>query len=306
MEAGLGSTGALAGRAARGQVALIYGRTAKNFLSLHVRYRDYRLVVMIPVGVMEVPSSPCALTALNMAEHLTAGDLQIITRIALFRGLKPETIEHIVAPATAKTLKAHSTLFQQGDPATAFFIMIDGWTKHYRINLSGEEAVIHIFTKGDSFAEAAALTGGRFPATAEAVTDARIVRIPANHIVSCIREDPNIALAMIASMSQRLRQLMQQVEQLKAQSGMQRVAQFLASLAPVDHGPCVIALPYDKVLIAARLGLKPESLSRTFAKLRCVGVTVHAAHVAVSDVAKLRRLATDEKSTIRGTFSDAR
>ncbi len=242
--------------------------------------------------------------ALNMASRPTAGDLQIITRIAVFRGLKPEMVEHIIAPATAMALKAHSTLFRQGDPATAFFIVIDGWIKLYRVNLSGEETAIHTLTKGDSFAEAVAFTGARFPATAEAVTDARVVRIPADHIVACIRESPDIALAMIASTSLHLHHLVQQVEQLKAQSGVQRVAEFLVSLAPVDHGPCIIALPYDKVLIAARLGLKPESLSRTFAKLRSVGVTVHAAHVAVSDVAKLRRLATDEKSTIRGTLRD--
>jgi len=241
-----------------------------------------------------------------MALRPTAGDLEIITRIALFRGLKPETVAHIVKPATAVPLKARSTLFRQGDPATAFFIMIDGWTKHYRLNVSGEEAVIHVFTKGDSFAEAAALTGARFPATAEAVTDARVIRVPADHIINCIREDPNIALAMIASMSQRVYLLMLQVEQLKAQSGVQRVAEFLTSLAPVDHGPCVIALPYDKALIAARLGLTPSSLSRTFAKLRSVGVAVRAADVAVGDVAKLRRLAKDEKSRIRGAFRNAR
>ncbi|HKM87779.1 MAG TPA: Crp/Fnr family transcriptional regulator [Xanthobacteraceae bacterium] len=241
-----------------------------------------------------------------MTSHPTAADLEIITRIAVFRGLKPETVEHIVAPATVVTLKARSTLFRQGAPATAFFIMIDGWTKHYRLNLSGEEAVIHVFTKGDSFAEAAALTGARFPATAEAVTDARVVRVPADHIISCIQEDPNIALSMIASMSQRLHQLMQQVEQLKAQSGVQRVAEFLASLAPVDHGPCVIALPYDKLLIAARLGLRPPTLSRIFTKLRSVGVTVHASHVAVDDVGKLHRLATDDRSAVRSSFRDAR
>ena len=99
---------------------------------------------------------------------------------------------------------------------------------------------------------------------------------------------------------------MQQVEQLKAQSGVQRVAEFLASLAPVENGSRVIALPYDKVLIAARLGLKPESLSRAFAKLRSVGVAVHASHVAVSDVGKLGQLATDERAAIRGAFRDAR
>lgn len=251
-------------------------------------------------------SRASALMALNMAQHLSAGDLQIIGRIAVFRGLKPETIEHIVAPATAVTLKAHTTLFRQGDPATAFFIVIDGWIKLYRINISGEETVIHILTRGDSFAEAVAFTSARYPATAEAVTDVRVVRLPANHVVACIRESPDIALAMIASTSLHLHHLVRQVEQLKVQSGVQRVAEFLAALAPVGQGPCVIALPYDKVLIAARLGLKPASLSRTFAKLRSIGVTVNAAHVAVSDVAKLRHLATDEKSTMRGALRDTR
>src|SRR5271169_138659 len=102
-----------------------------------------------------------------MAQHPTAADLQLITRIPVFRDLNPETVEHIIAPATVVSLKAHDTLFRQGDPATAFFIMIEGWTKHYRLNLSGDETVIHILTKGDSFAEAVALTGGRFSASAE-------------------------------------------------------------------------------------------------------------------------------------------
>jgi CRP-like cAMP-binding protein len=241
-----------------------------------------------------------------MAAKLTPGDLQIITRIAVFRGLKPETVEHIIAPASAVMLKAHESLFRQGEPATAFFIVINGWVKLYRITPTGEETVIHTLTKGDSFAEAVAFTGSRYPATAEAVSEARIVRIPADHIVRCIRESPDIALAMIASTSQHLHHLVQQVEQLKAQSGVQRVAEFLADLAPVNHGSCVIALPYDKVLIAARLGLKPESLSRAFAKLRSIGVSVHASHVAVSDVAKLHQLAADERGAINGSLRGAR
>jgi len=230
----------------------------------------------------------------TMALHPTSDDLQIISRIAMFRGLKPETVLHITAPARVMMLKAHDTLFRQGEKATAFFIMIDGWTKHYRINLSGDEAVIHVLTRGDSFAESVALTGALFPATAEAATDARIVRIPADHVVRCIGENPEIALAMIASTAQRLQDLMLHVEQLKAQSSIQRLAEFLVSLAPVTDGPCVITLPFDKSLIAARLGVKPESLSRAFAKLRLAGAVVHSARVAVKDVAKLRLLATND------------
>ena len=240
-----------------------------------------------------------------MASAPTPGDLDIVARIAVFRGLKPETIQRVIAPATAVALQERQPLFRQGDPATAFFIVVDGWIKLYRITFSGEETVIHVFTKGGSFAEAVAFTGARYPATAEAVSDARVVRIPADHVVRCIRENPDIALAMIASTSQHLHHLVQQVEQLKAQSGVQRVAEFLASLCPIDHGSSMIALPYDKVLIAARLGLKPESLSRAFAKLRTVGVEVRASHVAIRDVARLRQLAADDRGAMRGALRDA-
>jgi CRP-like cAMP-binding protein len=240
--------------------------------------------------------------AFSMSSRLTAGDLQIITRLAVFRGLKSETVQHIIAPATAVMLRPHELIMRQDDPATAFFIVIDGWVKIYRSTSAGDETVIDIMKKGDSFAEAVAFTGNRYIATAEAVSTARVGRIPADHLVRCIRGSPDIALAMIASISQHMHHLVQQVEQLKAQSGVQRVAEFLASLSLAEHGHCALALPYDKILIAGRLGLTPESLSRAFARLRNIGVVVDASNVIVNDVAKLRRLAADDRSVARGTL----
>jgi len=241
-----------------------------------------------------------------MSSRLTAGDLQIITRVAVFRGLKSETVQHIITPATALVLRSHEGIMRQDDPATAFFIVIDGWVKLFRSTPSGDETVIEIMTKGDSFAEAVAFTGNRYIATAEAVSEARVARIPADHLVRCIRDSPDIALAMIASISQHMHYLVQQVEQLKGHSGVQRVAEFLASLSLAEHGHCALALPYDKILIAGRLGLTPESLSRAFARLRAIGVVVDASHVIVNDVAKLRQLAADDRSAVRDTLRSVR
>ncbi len=233
---------------------------------------------------------------------LTAGDLQVISRIAVFRGLKPETISHIIAPAKALALRPHDILVRQDDPATAFFIIISGFLKLSRGNPAGEEAVLEIMTTGNSFAEAVAFTGNRYLATAEAVTDMRIARIPADHIVRSIREQPEIALSMVASISQHMHYLVQQVEQLKAQSGVQRVAEFLASQTQVQRGHCAFALPYDKMLIARQLGLMPESLSRAFARLRGIGVTINASQVVIHDIARLRALAADDRTAVRGTL----
>lgn len=231
----------------------------------------------------------------------TADDLDIVRRINILRDLTPPMVERLIAPAGVMSLREGETLFRQGDPAHAFFIVIAGWVKLYRITLSGEEAVISLFGKGDGFAEAVALTGQVYPATAETVTKARVVRMPARHVVQCIHSTPDIALTMIASTAQHLHNLVYQVEQLKAQTGVQRLAAFLVSLAPAPHGRCTIELPYDKALIAGRLGLKPESLSRAFAKLKALRVTVRAAQVTVHDVDLLRDYANGDRAALHDT-----
>ncbi len=233
----------------------------------------------------------------------TPEDLRVASRIPIFSGLKPQTVERLIAPASVMSLKHGDCLFRQGDVASAFFIMVDGWIKLYRLTLGGDEAIIHILTKGESVGEAVAFTGSRYSATGEAVSNSRVVRIPADYLVRCIHEMPDIALAIIASTSGRLHRLVQEIEHLKAQSGIQRVAEFLATLCPPGAGPHTITLPYDKTLIAGRLGLKPESLSRAFAKLRRVGVDVRASHVIVRDVGKLRYLATNERVKISSALN---
>jgi CRP-like cAMP-binding protein len=231
----------------------------------------------------------------------TPGDLKAASQIAVFSGLNPRVVQTLLAQATVINLEPGAPLFRQGEPAAAFFIVIEGWIKLYRITPAGDEAVLHVLTKGESFAEAVAFVGGRYPATASAATNARVVVIPAQHVVNCVREMPDIAIAMIASTSQHLHRLVQRVEQLSAQSGLQRVAEFLAGLCPDMDGSCTISLPYDKTLIAGRLGLKPESLSRVFAKLRSVGVNVRASHVVVSEIAQLRSLVASDRIRARGS-----
>lgn len=234
-----------------------------------------------------------------MTSSPTAGDLDVVRRINVFRGVKPLVFERLIAPAVTLTFKSGDIVFRQGDPATAFFIVVDGWIKLFRVTPSGEEAVIYVFTKGDSFAEAVAIIGQPYPASAEAVSGARVVRIPVTHLVKCIRDTPDIALVMIASTSMHLHHLLEQVAQLKVQSAVQRVAGFILSLCPSGGGLCTIALPYDKTLIAGRLGIKRESLSRALAKLRNAGVEVHATEVIVHDVDALRCVATGNRHSRR-------
>jgi len=226
---------------------------------------------------------------------LTSGDLDFVSHVPGLDVLKRETLERVIAPARIARHAKGQSLFHQGDVAAAFFIIVHGWVKLYRINSAGQEAVIDVATSRESLAVVAAFTGQRHPATAETVSDACVVRIPVIQAVGCMREIPEVTLALMGMTFQHLHRATQQIEQLKTKSGLQRVARFIASLCPTDAGPCVVALPYNKLLLAGHLGITPESLSRAFARLKAIGVTVHASSVAVNDVGKLRQVATDDR-----------
>ena len=131
--------------------------------------------------------------------------------------------------------------------------------------------------------------GGRYPVNAEVVTAARLLRIDGEMLRRRIREQPDLALSMLASASYHLKALVEQIEQIKLMSASQRIADFLVRLCPVREGGCTIELPYEKTLIANRLGMKPESLSRAISKLRPLGVSVDREHVSIVDVNLLVR-----------------
>ena len=105
---------------------------------------------------------------------------------------------------------------------------------------------------------------------------------------------------MLSATYVHLQGLVAQVEALKAQTGAQRVAEFLLELAPCAAGACEVVLPYDKVLIAGRLGMKPESLSRAFSKLREQGVTIRQNRAEIADVAALRVFSEDDPAAAWG------
>ena len=239
-----------------------------------------------------------------MQLSISAPEFKIIRETALLGGLSDAALRNIISDSTIHQFARGQSLFTQGDQADAFFVVLDGWIKLFRLTSSGTEAVIGIFTKGQNFAEAAAFTGGVYPVSGEAVTDARLLRVSARRLFDRIRESPEIGLAMLASTSQHLHLLVRQIEALKAHTGAQRIAEFLLELAPKGERKCGVDLPYDKALIAARLGMKPESLSRAFNRLADYGVSIVQRQAVIDDLDRLQDFAERERAEIMRGRSD--
>lgn len=219
-----------------------------------------------------------------------------IAKESLFLSSLPEdSVKKILKRTTEMEFAQGETIFLQGDPATTIYIVIKGWVKLYRMAPNGAEAIVGVFTGGHSFGEALALRKQVYPVAAEAVTNSRILCLPTSVLTNMIHGRPEVAISILAATFHHLHSMVFQLEQLKAFSGAQRVAEFLVELCPVSKGACTITLPYDKTLIAGRLGMKPESLSRAFVKLREYGVTIRQNSAAISDVGQLHSFGMGEE-----------
>lgn len=225
-------------------------------------------------------------------------DWNLIKSAPLFTGVPDEALLRLVGNHSPSKTNKGAVLFQRGDPADAFYIILDGWVKVYRMSPVGVETIVSIFTRGESFAEAAMFNGGVYPVDAETITPCRILCIYADTFRSLVHEEPDLALAMLASTSKHLKYLVEQLEQIKLLSAPRRIAGFLVGLCSSDEGPCTITLPYEKSLIANRLGMQPESFSRAILKLRPIGVMVEREYVAITDVAKLNEYAGNNDGSV--------
>lgn len=215
-----------------------------------------------------------------------------------FLGVLPDdVVQSLIDGPLVRVFEKGAPLFSQGDPAQHCYFILDGWVKIFRSTAQGTETVVHIFRPGELFAEAVMFMGGRYPVSAETVTQCRLVRFNGQKLRQQIGAKPQLALGMLASASQHLKVLVSQVENMKRLSTSQRLADFLLSLCGTASGATRILLPYEKALIAGRLGMKPESLSRSLARLKPLGVTVERDEVVISDLDKLRAFAEADIET---------
>jgi len=224
-------------------------------------------------------------------------DLTTARSTVLLATLPVQVSSDILQRAIVRSYGRGETIFHQGDVSEHIFVVLDGWVKLFRTAPTGTEAVVGVFTKGRSFGEAVAFEDIPYPVTAESVTESRLLLVRTALLSSMMRERPEIAMAIVSATFRHLHALVAQVEQLKAQTGAQRVAEFLLDLCNASQGSCVITLPYDKTLIAGRLGMQPPSLSRAFNKLEEIGVKIAQNQAVITDVAKLKDYTSEDRGS---------
>lgn len=218
---------------------------------------------------------------------LTLADWETIRSSTLARCVPEDELRHMIHPRTELVLRRGDELFVQGDTAATAFIVLEGLVKLVRLAEGGEEALITVLRRGDSIGEISIFAQRRHYVTAIAVSPCRVIPLGASQLRQAMSLNPQIGFGLLAMAAEQQEALVEQIEIIKLLSSEERVVQFLLDLSRADRGPARFALPYEKTLIANRLGIKPETLSRALARLKALGVDVNGMMVAIEDVARL-------------------
>jgi CRP/FNR family transcriptional regulator len=190
-----------------------------------------------------------------------------------FGSVPPDLMEKIAAQCRLARFENGQLIFAQGDRARAFYAIRAGAVRVYRSTPDGREQVLHHLHAGQTFAEAALLSFGAYPAFAAAIeTPTELVEIGGG-FVQLFRDDPRLAAAMVSSLSMWLFGLVERIEELSIASAPARLARYLLKLpARGAKEPYEIELPMAKKELAAHLAIAPETLSRLLRRWQDAGL----------------------------------
>jgi len=207
----------------------------------------------------------------------------------LFDSFTEKEIGLLLFSASLKKVDKGNQIFSEGLDATAFFIVVSGKVKIYKLSPDGKEYTLHIHGPGDPVAEAAIFDAMVYPASCMALEDTALVRISREGILKLIKEHPDLALKMMSGYSKRLRHFVAKIEELSLKDIKSRLAGYLLENSSLENGVTICKFKYSKKELSSLLGTIPETLSRALAFLKQKKLIVEKNNtIIIPDPEKLR------------------
>lgn len=207
-----------------------------------------------------------------------------MAQLPLFAGLAEPDRTRLLRHGLLQQVPPGTTLFNEGDRADFLYILLAGKVELLAHEGQRDQGLVEVV---DNFIVAAVVTDAPLLMTARIYRHSRLLVLPAEELRTAVSRTPGVALALLGSLASQYRGLVRQIKNLKLRTSAQRVGCFLLTLAREQAGEEPVTLPYSKRVLAQRLNMTPENLSRAFAYLRDRGVQVERDTVTISDPATL-------------------
>ncbi len=232
-------------------------------------------------------------TAIRMTARDEQADLErrlaALRTTPLLRDLEHPVLARLASISWLTEVPEGTILYRQGEPATPFYIIMRGQVSGFSTAPTGTTAVVEVMHAGETLGLSNVLAGQPRQLSAQAITAVELLAIDSAGLLALVAEEKSLVRVLLCAQAIEFRALVRQVCDLKLRTTAQRLGCYLLELSQQAQGnTTALRLPFDKRLLAARLGCRQENLSRAFAALRSFGVETHGARVILHDIAGLR------------------
>jgi CRP-like cAMP-binding protein len=197
----------------------------------------------------------------------------VLSNTSLLRGAAAHTIGAITSQCRTLEVRRNDTVIECNSRLPGIIAVAYGTLKLSLCMPKNERRVVRLVQAAQTFGEAAALTGKPAPYEARALVPSKLVLIPAAAVYGAIEQDPTAARQVLHALAERYFDLVAELQSVAVRRGAQRLAAYLNSIAePMADNGWTARLPATKTVVASRLDMKKETLSRLLKRLSSLGV----------------------------------
>jgi len=196
-------------------------------------------------------------------------NIEFLKNVPIFSELDDDTLIKLSQLGTLKSFDKDSIILSEQDAGSALFVMVSGKVKVARVSNDdkNKEVILTLLNPSDFFGEMALLDGLARSATVTSIEDSKVFIIQRNDFLNLIQEHPEVSIALLQELTQRLRAAGMKIKALSLKDAEGKVATVLLQLADdmgrIKQGVVEIEkLPYQHEL-ANMAGTSRETISRT-------------------------------------------
>ena len=221
---------------------------------------------------------------------MRATEIEQMRGLRIFQGVERARVDAMLKSSFLQRFPAGVELVREGDAADFLHIVVEGKVEVFSA-YRDRETTVSVLAPDQCFIMAAVVLDRVYLKSARSLTQARILLVPADAVRRYFAEDAAFARRLAMDLAEAYRMVVKELKNQKLRSGLERLANWLLAYR-AEHGNANrLELPFEKKVLAARLGMAPEVLSRSFAALVPYKVKVTGSMIDIRDVEALTKLA---------------
>lgn len=215
---------------------------------------------------------------------------ELLGKVGLFEHLTEDQLSELAAQSRELSFRKNAILMTEGDPGETMYIIKTGSVKVYVSDDEGRELVLYHQGAGAVIGDIALLDDEPRSASVSTLeaTTALMIRKPV--FLACLRNSPDMAINIIRSLTQRLRDATEGSRSLALDNVYRRLADKLMELSQVADGDTrYLPQKYSHQQLGNMIGASREMVGKVMAEL----VKGNYIEVRTGKIHLLRKLPND-------------